>query len=216
MQIWLDTLEEGIIQIASEMGVLSGITTNYEMMHRSPRPILEQVQRLLDIQEGPVAVQILAEEKNAIVEQAHDLSRFSPRIIVKVPATSQGFAAIRILSEHQIPTMVTAVFHPKQVLFASLVGADFAAPFFHRIEENGDNAQEALLEMHNLLKTYKSSTKLLVASLRTIAQLTFCYQNGFDACTICGDLFKEMIETPPLTLSFIEDVKKLWPDLRIP
>lgn len=215
MKIWLNTLDEGAIKTAQEMGILSGVTTNYEMLYRSPLPLYNQLQRLLDAQEGPLAVQVLAEQKEAMVEQAEKFVHFSPRIIVKIPGTPAGFSAVRELSKRQIPTMVTAVFHPKQALLAALAGADFVAPFFQKMEECGSYPEVAVPEMAKLLKAYESPTKLIVASLRRMSQVTFCYQHGADAVTIGAELFRELIDPPKETLDFTKEVKKLYPDLKI-
>ena len=150
-----------------------------------------------------------------MIEQAEKLLHFSPRIIAKIPATSAGFSAIKELSRRQIPTMATAVFQTKQVLLALRSGADFAAPFFQKMEENGSYPEMAIPEMCKLLKTYPSQTKLLVASLRRMSQVTFCYQHGVDEITVGAELFRELIETPKETLDFTKEVKKLYPDLKM-
>jgi transaldolase len=130
MEIWLDTAELDLVQTAKEMGILHGVTTNPSIIAKSKMGMEDLLEKLLQMQPGPVTAQVTAEEAPEMVKQGSSLRQFSNRIIVKVPVTTEGVKAIYGLKLLQIPVMATAVFDSNQVLLAAKAGAAYNAPYF--------------------------------------------------------------------------------------
>ncbi len=61
MQIWLDTTDSDAINHALRFGLLHGVTTNPSIISQSGRALEEILDELLEIQPGPIAVQVTAE-----------------------------------------------------------------------------------------------------------------------------------------------------------
>lgn len=69
-----------------------------------------------------------------IIAQGKRISSIDPqRIVIKVPVTDTGIAAIRILEEDGIRTNATLVFTLEQALAAADAGATFVSPFAGRV-----------------------------------------------------------------------------------
>src|SRR5690242_15483380 len=108
MEIWLDTCDINTITLASRLGILDGITTNPSLLahaHEEPNKVIS---RLLDIQTGPIAVQVTTDETDEMIKQALALHAYSERIIVKIPVVQEGLAAIKTLVQEGVPIMATA------------------------------------------------------------------------------------------------------------
>src|SRR5262245_45517365 len=105
MEIWLDTIERGTIELAKNLGILHGVTTNPAILAQSSEPAEEVLEELLNLYSGPLAVQVTLPAAQQMIEQAKDLFDFSSRIIVKVPVTEQGLEAIYRISHLEIPVM---------------------------------------------------------------------------------------------------------------
>src|SRR5258708_4849621 len=99
MEIWLDTTDLELITHASKSGILYGITTNPTIVARSGQSLEDLLESLLDIQDGPVAVQVVAENSAEMIRQAEILTAHSPRVIVKIPVSSEGLASIYHLTQ---------------------------------------------------------------------------------------------------------------------
>lgn len=54
--------------------------------------------------------------------------------MIKVPVTKEGLRVMHTLSKEGIPTLGTAVFHPRQILLAALAGAVYVAPYVSHID----------------------------------------------------------------------------------
>jgi TalC/MipB family fructose-6-phosphate aldolase len=209
MQIWLDSINLELIRKAKKLGVLYGVTTNPSLLSRSPRPF-ETIQALLDAQEGPITVQVIAEEAPEMIHQGKQLHEISSRIIVKVPVTTEGLETIHALSKNNIRTMATVVFHPHQALLASLAGADYIAPYLSHMQKSDPDALSQLETMLKVVNHYGMKTKILVASLRTQDQISLCLKMGAHAITLKDAIFKEMVEDHEMTLQRVEIFTKDW------
>jgi TalC/MipB family fructose-6-phosphate aldolase len=210
MDIWLDTVNKKLIAKAQRLGILYGVTTNPTLIAQSKQSFEEILKELLSIQSGCVTAQVIARDTQGMLKQAEILHQISDRIIIKIPATEAGFEAICQLSKRNIPTMATAIFHPNQVLLASLAGAQYAAPYVSGIEKSGDDAYEQLTSMKHLLVEYNYKTKILAASIKNTEQIRRCLDIGIHAVTLKDDIFEEFTSDNRLTESRIELFEDDW------
>lgn len=210
MKIWLDTTHLETIKKATSLGILFGVTTNPALIAQSGVPMDRVLQELLDHQDGPVTAQVIAQDTQGMVQEAQELYDFSDRIIVKIPATEQGWEAIHLLSENEIPTMATVVYQPSQALMAALVGADFIAPYVSQIEKSGHNPWEILESMSLILEQYDWPPQILAASINDISQIQKCAEIGIPHITLKDAVFCQLIETVPLTQERVNQFAMTW------
>lgn len=209
MQIWLDTVDISLIEKAAKMGILHGVTTNPTIVSESLLPLEDLIEAILKIQKGTIAVQVTGSDAKAIVLQAEALHLFSDRIIVKIPATEEGFEAIHMLYG-KIPTMATAVFDVNQVLLTAKAGATYIAPYYSRICEAEIEGIEAIRAMLALLSRYAFSSQLIAASLRSPEQVKELADMGAHAVTLKEAVFKGLIENNPMTLQSLHRFSHDW------
>lgn len=208
MEIWLDTADEKTVDSANRFGIFFGITTNPSILSQLKEPMPHIVTRLLEIQEGPVAVQTTASSAAEIIAQAEELQARSERIIIKVPVSQEGFIAIRHLSLKDIPTMATAVFHPKQFLFAALAGATYIAPYLGRMADAGISPFDVLKAAAGMYRQYEFKTKILAAALKSVDHIQKCADLGIAGVTIKDELYHQFISEHPLTVQAINNFAK--------
>jgi hypothetical protein len=71
MQIFLDTANIENIRQAAELGIISGVTTNPTLLSKESTADYETVtKKICSIVNGPVSVEVLAEDANSIIEEA--------------------------------------------------------------------------------------------------------------------------------------------------
>jgi transaldolase len=202
MQIWLETTDLPSIEKAQKIGILHGVTTTPAMLAANPR---ETLASLLSAQPGPVAVEVSGD----MVSQGKALYEYSPRIIVKVPVSEQGYEAIHLLSK-QIPIMACAITQPTQALIAALAGAQIVAPYFSRLMKPGDNPLAQLEAIKKMILAYRIKTSVLAVTPKTLEQIKSCAEIGIDAVTMREDVFRDFIETHELTAHAIAQYDDDW------
>ena len=210
MELWLDTIDINPIKDAFETGVLSGVTSNPSILSQADCLPEEKLQQILAVQDGEVAVQVVAQDFSGMLEQAKRISALDSRLIIKIPVNSVGLKVIAALAEEEIPTMATAIFDPLQVYLAELAGAIYAAPYIGKIHEATGDYEPVLSEMIEMIDKYDFSIQLLAASIHSKEQVLTCALLGVDAITIPEFVYQDLMKTHALTDASLKKFDDAW------
>ncbi len=99
---------------------------------------------------------------------------------MKIPVTSEGLAAIKILGTY---TLGTAVYSAAQGLLAALAGAKYVAPF-NRVDAQGGDGIRTVHELQALLEMHAPESMVLAASFKTPRQALDCLLAGCQSITL--------------------------------
>lgn len=195
MEIWLDTIDINTISNILEITNITGITTNPSILAESSENGFEkQINKLLSIQNGLVAIQVLGKTSEDMISQALSLYKlFGSRIVIKIPSTYEGFKAMKILTDKKIQILATAVYEEKQVLISGLLGVNYIAPYFSRINSISNNGASNISNMLNLITINKFISKLMIASIKNVEQLININILGAHAVTLPKGLIIDLI-----------------------
>lgn len=148
IKLFADTADYEEINYSLSREVNGGITTNPKIMENSgvsdfmnacesilikyPHvPIsLETDLRGLDVFK---LEKIPEEVRDVLLKQAHDLARLGDNLVVKIPISTGGLMAVKILTSQGIATNVTACMEPYQALQAVKAGATYVSLFANRM-----------------------------------------------------------------------------------
>lgn len=211
MELYLDTADVVEVERLARIFPLAGVTTNPSIIAASKQSIWEVLPRLQKAvgPEGILFAQTLGRDAAGMVEDAKRLSQFVPGIVVKVPVTAEGLAAIKQLKTLDIPTLGTAVYSASQGLMAALAGAEYVAPYVNRVDAQGGDGIRMVQELQTLLELHAPTSKVLAASFKTPRQALDCLLAGCEAITLPLDVAQQMINTPAVE-SAIEKFENDW------
>ncbi len=129
-----------------------------------------------------------------IVEKSLDICSLSRRVGVKIISSSDGFQAIKVLSNRGIKCIATGLFTTWQAVVAAQVKAFAISPFIARGIEYG-------LDMENTVKTIRSiydrmdhSPEILAASIRSMEDANIAMRAGADSLAIEFKLLLDMLK----------------------
>lgn len=148
--------------------LVSGVTTNptiLERADRSVRDIPELYARWDSEGAREIFFQAWGTSATSMIENAERLALLGPRVVVKVPATRDGFAAAAALVGEGATVLVTAVYARAQALAAATIGVRYIAPYLGRLNDSGRDGVSEIAAMQALVAG--SGTDVLAASLRT-------------------------------------------------
>lgn len=211
MELYLDTADVAEVERLARIFPLAGVTTNPSIIAASKQSIWEVLPRLQKAvgPEGILFAQTLGRDAAGMVEDAKRLSQVIPGIVVKVPVTAEGLAAIKQLKTLDIPTLGTAVYSASQGLMAALAGAKYVAPYVNRVDAQGGDGIRMVQELQTLLELHAPTSKVLAASFKTPRQALDCLLVGCEAITLPLDVAQQMINTPAVE-SAIEKFENDW------
>ena len=65
-------------------------------------------------------------------------------MVVKIPMTTEGLKAVKVLSSEGIKTNVTLIFSANQALLAARAGATYVSPFLGRLDDISTDGVELI------------------------------------------------------------------------
>lgn len=215
MKFFIDTANLDQIKEAQELGILDGVTTNPSLMAKEGikghTNILKHYIDICNIADGDVSAEVLSVTYEEMISEGIELSNLHKRIIVKVPATTEGIKAIKYFSSNGIKTNCTLVFSIGQALLAAKAGATYVSPFVGRLDDISSDGIGLIRQIRNIYDIYGYKTEILAASIRHTMHIIDCAKIGADVVTCPLDAIKGLIKHP-LTDSglekFLEDAKK--------
>jgi transaldolase len=113
-------------------------------------------------------------------------------VVVKLPLTELGLRAARVLLAEGERVTLTACYSAPQAIAAAALGATYVAPYLGRISDDGPDGCGEVITMGRCLRGLGSSTRLLVASLRSVAELTRLAADGVDTFTLSPALARQL------------------------
>jgi len=192
MKIFIDTANIEEIKKAGRLGVISGVTTNPSLIAKEGRNFQEVVREICEIVDGPISAEVISLEAGGMIEEAGELARIHPNIVIKIPMTAEGLAAVKALSEKNIKTNVTLVFSANQALLAALAGATYVSPFVGRLDDIGQDGMELIREIVQIYENYAIDTQIIAASIRHPMHVTEAAKAGAHISTIPFKVIMQM------------------------
>jgi len=211
MKIFLDSANLASIKTFADMGILDGVTTNPTLIAKENRGFLELVGEILRIVSGPVNLEVVSQNIEGMLHEAHDLAALAPNVVVKVPMTSEGLVAVRKLHKEGIKTNVTLVFSPNQALLAAKAGAGYVSPFIGRLDDAGHVGMSVVEEILQIYRNYDIETQVLVASIRHPVHVVEAAKLGAHVATMPADVLEKMVKHPLTDIGlkrFLDDWSK--------
>ncbi len=214
MRIFLDTADINEIREAARWGILSGVTTNPTLMSKTSGKSHEEVIReIAGIVDGPISAETISLETNGMVEEGRRFAKWHPNVVVKVPSTPNGWAAVKQLKSEGIRTNVTLCFSANQALFAALAGAYIISPFVGRLDDISEDGMQVVRDTVEIYRNMKQNSMqvplVLAASIRHPLHIITAAKIGADIATVPFKVL-ELSAKHPLTDKGIETFLADW------
>ena len=209
-ELYLDTADAEKVAVLNESLPVYGVTTNPSILAKAGLGVNQVLPALAAVLGGQPRfhVQVVSETAAAMFEEALRLDALPYDIVVKVPATRTGLAAIKEMKAAGITVLATAIYSVQQGFLAALCGADYLAPYVNRIDAMGANGVAVVANLQSLLKQQSLATKLLPASFKNTQQVMDILQLGVASITLPVEIAEQMMAHPavqPAVDQFTQD-----------
>lgn len=215
MKFFLDTANLDEIRDAASIGILDGVTTNPSLVSKQgeQKGFKQLVKEICEIVDGPVSAEVISTDVERMLDEARDLAKIHPHVVVKMPLTEHGIRATKIVSDEGINVNVTLVFSPSQALIAAKAGASYVSPFVGRLDDISEIGMNIVKDIVEIYKNYDFNTQVLVASIRHPVHVVEAGKAGAHVSTMPYKVFKQLLKHP-LTDSGLERFLSDWKDVK--
>jgi transaldolase len=212
MKFFIDTGNVDEIKEGLELGMVDGVTTNPSLVAKEKKDFDTVVKEILEIVKGPVSLEVISEDADGMVTEGKKLSKLAENVVVKVPMTTEGLKATRMLSDLGISVNQTLIFSPVQALLAAKAGADYVSPFIGRLDDISHNGMDLVEQILTIFDNYGFDCEIIVASVRHPLHVLDAALLGADIATIPFKVIKQLAGHPLTDLGverFLDDWRKV-------
>ncbi|MBN2284402.1 MAG: fructose-6-phosphate aldolase [Deltaproteobacteria bacterium] len=212
MKFFLDTGNIDEIREGIELGMVDGVTTNPTLVAKENKDFDTVVEEILKIVKGPVSLEVVSEDAAGMVEEGRKLAGRAENVAVKVPLTTEGLKATKVLSETGIAVNQTLVFSPLQALLAAKAGASYVSPFIGRLDDISQRGMELVEQIITIFDNYGYDSEVIVASVRNPVHVLDAALIGADIVTMPFKVMTQLARHPLTDIGierFLADWRKV-------
>jgi len=212
IELYLDTVDLEQVTRLNACLPVRGVTTNPSILSNAGVGVTQALSELSEIIKTPrFHVQVVSQTVNDIVDEAIELDKLPFDMVVKIPATEIGLAAIKIIKTRGVQVLATAIYSSQQGFLAALCGADYLAPYVNRMDTMGGNGVAVVADLQQLITINGLNCKLLPASFKNTLQVMDVMKLGVGAITLPVDVAMQMISHPAVDLA-VDKFGQDWSD----
>lgn len=198
MELYVDSANLKDITHAASMGFISGVTTNPSLLAKED-PSLDIKKLLLDIHAsvgGHTSVEVVSTDTDGMLREADEILSWFPEATIKIPFLPAGLAAVRELSDRNIPTNVTLLFTANQALIAANAGATYVSLFLGRLDDISNDGMIALHDTAEIWDVHGLESLIIAASIRHPIHLLECAKAGAHIATVPYKVLMQSMKHP--------------------
>ncbi|NMA82756.1 MAG: fructose-6-phosphate aldolase [Epulopiscium sp.] len=196
MKLFIDTANIDEIKKANAMGVICGVTTNPSLVAKEGLDFVSILKEITQIVDGPISAEVIGMTTEKMIEEARELSAIHKNIVIKIPMTAEGLAAVNVLNKEGIKTNVTLIFSATQALLAARAGATFISPFLGRLDDIGFDGLRLIEEIVDIIDIHQMDTEVIAASIRNPIHIIEAARLGSHIATIPYSVIMQMVKHP--------------------
>jgi transaldolase len=212
MKFFIDTANIQEIKEGINLGMVDGVTTNPSLIAREKKGFEEIVKEILEMVDGPVSLEAISLDVRGMVKEGEKLAKLGENAVIKIPLTTEGLKATRILATEGIRVNQTLIFSPLQALLAAKAGAAYVSPFVGRLDDVSHDGMEIVDQIITIFDNYGFETEVIVASVRHPRHVLEAALMGADIATIPFKVIAQLAKHPLTDQGidmFLSDWKKV-------
>jgi transaldolase len=213
MKFFLDTANLEDVKRGAALGIIDGITTNPSLIAKEGVPLEEQIRRICDIIDGDISAEVVTSHTQEMIEEGRRLANIHKNVVVKIPCTPEGIAAVSALSKEGVRTNVTLCFSAAQALVAAKAGAYIISPFIGRLDDLGYNGMDLIRDIVAIYQNYGYKTQVLAASVRGTLHVVEAAKAGAHISTLPFKVLEQLFKHPLTDKGleqFLKDYNKVF------
>ncbi|KQL51125.1 fructose-6-phosphate aldolase [Heyndrickxia shackletonii] len=209
MKFFIDTANMKEIEMAYELGIIAGVTTNPSLVAKENVSFEDRLREITALVSGSVSAEVIALDAEGMIKEGRELAKIAPNITIKVPMTPEGLKAVHTFSKEGIKTNVTLIFSANQALMAARAGASYVSPFLGRLDDIGQSGVELVGAIAEIFAIHDINTEIIAASIRHPQHITEAALAGAHIATVPYKVIMQMFHHP-LTDKGIESFLNDW------
>lgn len=198
MELYLDSANLEHIKEVSDLGIISGVTTNPSLLAKEdPRLSVREIFKDIHANVGGhVSVEVISTDADGMLKEADEILKGFPEATIKIPMIPEGMKAVKELSRQEIPTNVTLVFSATQAIAANNAGATYVSVFMGRLDDIGTESEAVIDDVSEIWEVNGFESLIIAASIRSPIHMLQAARAGADIATVPYKVLMQSLKHP--------------------
>ncbi len=196
MTLYLDSASAAEARQAMALGFVGGITTNPTLMAKVQGRPFDIIAELADLCPGPVFYQLTAPTVAEREAEARRVLALRPNIALKIGMTTENLALAAKLAREGVKVGMTASYSAAQTYLACQANVLYSIAYVNRSTRLQGDGLALVAEMRAVIDAVETTTQILVASLKSPAEVVQAVIAGAHAVTVPLALLLELGNHP--------------------
>lgn len=217
MEFLLDTADIRIIEKYHEMIPYIGVTSNPALIRKAGVgeelfSHFREIRRIIGGQRS-LHMQVISHKADEMIREAETiLERVDNQVYIKVPVTSEGMKAMKVLKEKGIHLTATAVVTELQAILPLALDVDYIAPYYSKMCDRGIDGKKLIQEQVDTVIRERKKTKILAANIKTVTQVKEIFESKSQCITLNPMILEEALWDPAIDQAIVP-FDHAWEDL---
>ena len=211
MKLFIDSAIPEEVKKMWDAAIIDCVTTNPTLAAKAGIEYKAAVSQILSTVDGDISLEVLSTDTEGMVKEGRTLAKLHHNVVVKLPTTTEGLKALKILNAEGIRVNMTLVFSANQALLVAKQNAYIVSPFAGRLDDIGHTAIDLISEIRQIYDNYNFETQILFASVRSPLHVKQAALAGCDIATCPYDVLEKLIKHPLTDIGlkrFLDDFKE--------
>jgi transaldolase len=210
MALFLDSASPADARAAMKLGFVAGITTNPTLMAKIDRKPSDAIVELADICPGIVFYQLNAPSVAEREAEALQIVALRPNIGLKIAMSTENLPMAARFAKEGVKVGMTASYSAAQTYLSCEAGVDYSIAYVNRSTRLQGNGAALVSDMRAVIDACATRTSILVASLKSPAEVVQAVVAGAHHVTIPLSLLCEL-GNHPLSEQAMEEFARAAP-----
>ncbi|HEY1251729.1 MAG TPA: transaldolase family protein [Thermoanaerobaculia bacterium] len=196
MRFFLDSASAEEARRIKDLALLDGVWVSIGAAEAAGVEYRKAVRDLSSLTDGPVLVELSADDPKGMYKEARELAKLGKDIIVRLPLRPEGLRVARLLSEDSIAACAAGCFSTAQALIAAKANLSYVAPAVGPLDDSGTIGMDLVEQVIRVYDNYGFQTQIVVSDARSPIHVLDAALMGADVAALPAAVLEQLFRHP--------------------
>ena len=196
MRFFLDGGSADEARRIKDLGLLDGVWLSAAAAQAAGSEYRKAIRDLASITDGPVLVELSADDPKGMYKEARELAKLGKDVIVRVPLKPEGLRVARLLSQDQVAVCASGCYSASQALIAAKANVSYVAPAVASLDDIGTIGMDLVEQVIRLYDNYGYQTQIVVSEAKNPIHVLDAALMGADVVALPASVIEQLLRHP--------------------
>lgn len=196
MRFFLDGGSAEEARRIKDLGLLDGVWLTAAAAQAAGSDYRKAIRDLASITDGPVLVELTADDPKGMYKEARELAKLGKDVIVRVPLKPEGLRVARLLAQDQVAVCASGCYSASQALIAAKANVSYVAPAVAPLDDIGTIGMDLVEQVIRLYDNYGYQTQIVVSEAKNPIHVLDAALMGADVVALPGSVIEQLLRHP--------------------